>query len=147
MELKVQMKQAGRRENKITTAKLLIKGNPSTIRELLESMVKATHAMHYAKVGLSDAFEKGDLSQAFILNEEDIENKAVSGKIDFGFLKNEKMISEEEAVNNALQAFEDGLAAVFIDGNRYENLDDTILLTGEETITFVKLVMLTGRMW
>ena len=62
-------------------------------------------------------------------------------------MKNEKLISEEEAVKNVLQAFEDGLVAVFIDGNRYESLDNTILLTGKETITFVKLVMLTGRMW
>ena len=147
MELKVQMKQAGKRDNAIVTAKLLLKKNPSTIKELLANTVKTTHAMHYAKLDKTDAFENGILSEDILLSEEEIDDKASGGKIDFGFLKNEKLISEEEAVKNVLQAFEDGLVAVFIDGNRYESLDNTILLTGKETITFVKLVMLTVRMW
>ena len=147
MELKVQIKQAGRRENAIVIAKLLLKENPSTIQELLASTVKATHAMHYAKVNQTEDFENGDLSEVLILTEEEIEDKAVSGKIDFGFLKNEKMISEEQAVKNVLQDFSDGLIAIFINGKKYENAEDSILLTGEEMITFVKLVMLSGRMW
>ena len=147
MELKVQIKQAGKRENKIVSAKLILKENPSTIQELLTSTVKATYAMHNAKVNLQTAFENGDLSEVLLLSEEELQDRAAGGKIDFGFLKNDKMISEEKAVEVALQAFQDGLVAVFIDGKRYENEEDLITLTGEETITFVKLVMLSGRMW
>ena len=49
MEIKVQVKQAGRRENKIVTAKLLLKQAPKTAGELIASTVKAAYAAHYEK--------------------------------------------------------------------------------------------------
>ncbi len=147
MELKVQIKQAGKRENKTIAAKLFIKDRPDTIGRLITQTVKATYARHYEKADMIQAFENGDLREVIVYSEEEIENKATSGKIDFGFLKNDKKTSEKKAVETALQAFCDGLVAVFIDGERYENIEDKISLTGEETITFVKLTMLTGRLW
>ena len=58
-----------------------------------------------------------------------------------------RKVSEKKAIETALQAFEDGLVAVFVDGTRYENTADALELTGDETVTFVKLTMLTGRLW
>ncbi|MBQ3588509.1 MAG: hypothetical protein II977_08055 [Oscillospiraceae bacterium] len=147
MELKVQVKQAGRRENKIVTAKLLLKQTPKTAGELIASAVKAAYAAHYEKASEIEAFENGDLSRVIIYTQDELEQKASGGKIDFGFLKNDKKVSEKEAVETALQAFDDGLVAVFVDGTRYENTDDALELTGDETVTFVKLTMLTGRLW
>lgn len=147
MEFKVQIKQAGRRENKIVTAKLLVKQTPRTVGELVACAVKSSYAQYYEKADLIEAFENGDVSQAIVYSQDEIEQKAAEGKIDFGFLKNDKRISEKKAVETALQAFEDGLVAVFVDGTRYENTADVLELTGNETITFVKLTMLTGRLW
>ncbi|MBQ7903408.1 MAG: hypothetical protein IJ362_06740 [Oscillospiraceae bacterium] len=147
MELNVQIKQAGRRENKIVTAKLLLKQAPRTAGELIASAVKATYSAHYEKANEIEAFENGDLSQVIIYTLDELKQKAAGGKIDFGFLKNDKKVSEKKAVETALQAFEDGLVAVFVDGTRYKNTDDTLELTGNETVTFVKLTMLTGRLW
>ena len=62
-------------------------------------------------------------------------------------VKSEKTISEKQAVETTLQAFEDGLVAVFVDGKRYEELNEELHLIGNEVITFVKLTMLSGRMW
>jgi len=147
MELNVQIKQAGRRENKIGTAKLLLKQAPQTAGELIACAVKAAYTAHYEKVNGTEAFENGDLSQVIIYTQDELEQKAAGGKIDFGFLKNDKKTSEKKAVETALQAFEDGIVAVFVDGTRYENTADALRLTGNETVTFVKLTMLTGRLW
>jgi len=62
-------------------------------------------------------------------------------------LKGNKDVDIFSAVDTALQAFEDGLVALFIDDKRFENLDEALNLTGSETLTFVKLTMLAGRMW
>ncbi len=147
MEIKVQVKQAGRRENKIVTAKLLLKQAPKTAGELIAGAVKAAYAVHYEKTNEIEAFENGDLSGVIIYTQDELEQKAAGGKIDFVFLKNNKKVSEKKAVETALQAFEDGLVAVFVDGTRYENTADALELTGNETVTFVKLTMLTGRLW
>ena len=147
MELKVQIKQAGKRENRITTAKLLLKRVPQTLEELLKFTVKATHSAHVKKTKLIEAFEAGDVSEVIIYTQEQLEDQASTGKIAFGFLKSEKTVSEKQAIETALQAFEDGLVAVFIDGIRYEELQERLHLTGNEIITFVKLTMLSGRMW
>lgn len=147
MELQVQIKQAGKRQNKITTAKLLFRETPQTVEELLIFTVKATHSAHVKKTKLVEAFENGDVSQAILYTQEQMDDKASTGKIDFGFLKSEKTVSEKQAIETALQAFADGIVALFIDGVRYEELQEELQLKGNETITFVKLTMLAGRMW
>lgn len=147
MELKVQIKQAGKRENKIITAKLLLKESPKIVRELIISAVKASHSIHREKIRQVESFENGDLDAIIVCSQEEIEQKAASGKIDFGVLKSSADVTEKQAVETALQAFEDGLVVVFIDGIRYENVDEKIELMGTETVTFVRLTMLTGRIW
>ena len=95
MEIKVQVKQAGRRENKIVTAKLLLKQAPKTAGELIACAVKATYAAHYEKASEIEAFENGDLRGVIIYTQDELEQKAAGGKIDFGFLKNVKKVSEK----------------------------------------------------
>lgn len=147
MELKVQIKQAGKKENKIVTARLFIKNTPKTIGELLIAAVKATHGQFKEKIKQMEAFENGDLSAIMLFSQEQLEQKAASGKIDFGFLKSSHNVSEKKAIETAVQAFEDGLIALFIDGIRYEEIKEQITLTGEEMVTFVRLTMLSGRLW
>ena len=62
-------------------------------------------------------------------------------------IKGNKEITTETAIKTAIEGFEDGLVALFIDDKRYESLDEELNLTGSETLTFVKLTMLAGRMW
>ena len=147
MELKVQIKQAGKREQKIQTAKLILPKKPETVEELLRYTVTATYHTFQEKRKRTALFEAGRTIPSLILTEEEMEKGADSGKIDFGFLRNSNQVSEEDAVANALLAFEDGLIAVFIDKERKEDLSEKLDLTGNETITFVKLTMLAGRLW
>lgn len=147
MELIVQLKQAGKRENKIQTAKLILAKKPNTLEELIRYTVSATFHLYQEKRNKTKRYESGDLSQLVILPEEQIEDASASGKIDFGFLHGRSRVTESEAIETALDAFRDGLVAVFIDKKRQEDLADRLNLSGNETITFVKLTMLAGRMW
>lgn len=56
-------------------------------------------------------------------------------------------MSEEAAIENALQCFEDGMVAVFVDSTRIEELDCKLSLTEGSHVIFVKLTFLVGRMW
>lgn len=138
MELKVQMKQTGKKSNSIVTTGLYLKNTPSTIEELLIMTVKATLA----------GFKKKALNEeAILISTEQIDDMASSGKVSFGFIEGNKNIDEKDAIKTVIEAFEDGLVALFIDDIRFEDLKEHINLTGNETLTFVKLTMLAGRMW
>ena len=52
-----------------------------------------------------------------------------------------------KAKENALQSFEDGLYRIFIGDNEIEGLNTAITLNEGDTLTFIKLTMLAGRMW
>ena len=147
MEIKVQLKQAGKREHKIQTAKLILKQKPENIEELIRFTVSATYHTYQQKKKRTKQFEAGEIDQLIILSEEEIEDAAAGGKVGFDFLHGNAEVTEKEAIESAFQAFEDGLIAIFIDRERLENLSDKIDLTGSETLTFVKLTMLTGRLW
>ena len=68
------------------------------------------------------------------------------GKIGFGDRKNENAQDAQKAVQNALQCFADGIYRVLI--NETEALPaGTIALCENDTITFIRLVMLAGRRW
>ena len=147
MNLNVQVKQAGKKVNKIKKVVMEIKEPPKTVEELLIAAVKQTRELFVQKRKKSEKLEQGDLSQVSLYNEEQIEDMASVGKVVFGFSLNNRVPSEKEAIETALQAFEDGLVAIFIEGTRYEDIKSPLALVGEETVTFVKLTMLTGRLW
>jgi len=53
-------------------------------------------------------------------------------------------VDEEQAVGAALQAFEDGLYLVVLDGAEQRDLDKQVFLHADSRITFVRLAMLSG---
>ena len=53
----------------------------------------------------------------------------------------------DKAVDNALQSFEDGLYRVFLNDDELERLDEEIDVKENDTLTFIRLTMLAGRMW
>jgi hypothetical protein len=53
-------------------------------------------------------------------------------------------VDEEDAVGAALQAFEDGLYLVVIDGREHRELDAQVFLTPDSRVTFIRLMFLAG---
>ncbi|MBQ5368213.1 MAG: hypothetical protein IIU43_12130, partial [Thermoguttaceae bacterium] len=85
MNLNVQVKQAGKKVNKIKTVVMEIKEPPKTVEELLIAAVKQTREFFVQKRKKSEKLEQGDLSQVSLYNEEQIEDMASMGKVVFGF--------------------------------------------------------------
>ena len=56
------------------------------------------------------------------LTQEEVENKATSGKVGFAVNYNGKPAAEVEAITNALQSYEDGIFRIFIDDTETEDL-------------------------
>ena len=113
--------------------------NPKNVRELLEETVKITLDRYM------DDRQAGDLLKA--LSNEEIEEEALSSKISFGVRYNENHPDETKAIENALQCFEDGMVALFINGRQYEDIDEEISLKENDEISFIRLTFLAGRMW
>ncbi len=84
---------------------------------------------------------------ARVLSPEAIQRGAVGGKIDLGGPREGQADAEidgDVAVAVALQAFEDGLYFVFLDGQQQGDLDAPVRPRPDSTLTFIRLVALAG---
>jgi hypothetical protein len=66
------------------------------------------------------------------------------GKVDMGGRHLRQPVDADNAVGAALQAFEDGLYLVFIDGGPANDLDEEVTVGPDARMTFVRLVALAG---
>lgn len=146
MEIKVNIKHMGKKRNTIEPTVYHLETVPQTLRELILEVVKAG-VREYEKQ--MDAGNAEELLRC--LTREEIEEQAAVGKVSFGRLYGEGRADYEEAAANAIQCFEDGIYRIFLDERPLERLDENIH-TGTDgkndgVFTFVRLTMLSGRMW
>lgn len=93
-----------------------------------------------------------DYNQRVLQNEEipvpvekqQLVNQAVAGRINFGYLYEAQMIDQENAVQNGLQAYADGLVRVFQNGQALGNLDEGIQVEEDDHFILLRLVFLQG---
>ncbi|MDO4773395.1 MAG: hypothetical protein Q4A72_07565 [Bacillota bacterium] len=139
MRLRVNVKQAGKRRPAVREEVLEVSEGIATLRDLIcdvtERRVKAWN----------QRTEEDEILR--VLNAEQTKAGAGVGKFTFGEPMNRARQDAERAVENALQSFEDGLYCVFIGEEQIEDLEASISLTEESVLTFVRLTMLSGRMW
>lgn len=139
MEIKVNLKSIGRKNQSVKPAVYQIQGHPSTVRELI---LAVTESGVLAYEQHTDSFEI--LSY---LTREEIEDRAQAGKISFGENHGENHPELRKAQDHAVQCFEDGIYRIFMDGKPLEILDEEICITKDSVFTFVRMTMLAGRMW
>lgn len=140
MKIKVNKKSVSGKKNSIRQVVYEYPKCPETVRELLEETVKLCVADYNSRR------EAGtDILQVFSRTEP--EDRAAAGKIAFGVNYGEKAAAEKEAVETALQCFEDGIVAVFVDGVRLEKPEEPLTIGENSEVTFVRLTMLAGRVW
>ncbi|RRD94038.1 hypothetical protein EII17_10295 [Clostridiales bacterium COT073_COT-073] len=139
MQIKINLKQIGKRRNAVKEEFYTISDDLQTVRELLVDLVTRQVQAFNAKVGTGQVID--------YLTKQDIKDNGDVGKIGFGELANDKKQDLEKAIDNALQSFEDGIYCIFIGEEQKENLSDRIELTEDSSVTFVRLTMLAGRMW
>jgi hypothetical protein len=111
-------------------------GEPLTLRALISGIVRREVA----------AFKERQQARRFvrILTEQQIEEGLARGRVELGGRELDQKMDEEDAVANALLAFEDGIYLVILDGEEQKDLDREIYMRPDSELTFLRLVMLAG---
>ena len=144
----VNQKSIGKNK-RIRTVPLEYKDVPENVYDLIGNTVKI----------MVEDFYRRAKSKESPLSEEQINDLAEIGRVSFGIIYNDKMPDLKEATDTALMAYRDGLVAIFINDELVEVKSEQPTPTEEElkncrielhendTISFVRLTMLAGRMW
>ena len=118
-------------------------GGGLTLRDLIARVVAAEVA----------AFRKRQERRRLVsvLSPQQIERGVEKGKVDPGGpdpagegRAQAADVDEEDAVATALQAFEDGLYLVILDGIEHRDLDAQVYLKPDSRLTFIRLTFLAG---
>ena len=112
---------------------------PMRVRDFLEETVRLCVKR------FNEKREAGEVLRLF--SREALEDMAASGKVSYKDPLSDQKADGEKAAAAALQAFEDGLVALFADGTRYEEAEALLPLREESQVTFIRLTFLAGRMW
>lgn len=144
----VNQKSIGKNK-RIRTVPLEYKDVPENVYDLIGNTVKI----------MVDDFYRRAKSKESPLSEEQINDLAEIGRVSFGIIYNDKMPDLKEATDTAVLAYRDGLVAIFINDELVEVKSEQPTPTEEElkncsielhendTISFVRLTMLAGRIW
>jgi hypothetical protein len=114
-------------------------GGGLTLRELITRIVLAEVEAFRSRQ------EKRRLTR--VLSAEHIDQGLERGKVEAGGAEGAetaKNVNPEQAVGVALQAFEDGLYLVVIDGVEQRDLEAQVFIQPGSRVTFVRLVFLAG---
>ena len=133
----VQARATGRRRPLVPDRDVPVgNGGAQTLRALIERVVREAVA----------AFEERRAERPFlrVLTERELTDGAEHGRIVSGGQPRGPRPDPDAAVGVALQAFEDGLYLVLIDGEQQRDLDAQVLVSEETTLTFLRLVALAG---
>ncbi len=111
-------------------------GEPLTLRQLITRVVLQE----------VDAFQQRQRERRVvrILTERQIEIGLQAGRVESGGRELNQPVAPEAAVAAALQAFEDGLYLVMLDGEEHRHLDREVHLRPDSHLVFIRLVMLAG---
>ncbi len=140
MNIKVNIKQLGKKKAKIAEADFLLENSPVTVRGFICEAVHTCVSEYNKRVRMGEDSAKP-------LSEAEISEMGEIGKIAFGINYSGKEQDEKKALDNALQAYEDGIFRAFIGEDEMGTLDDEIALNEGDSVTLIRLTMLSGRMW
>ena len=139
MNIFVNLKSIGKRKKGLEKIPYTLPDGITTLRGLIEAVVRQG----------ADAYNARGTDNMLIdfLTEEKIEDKASAGKVDFGRLYSENKADLAKATAAAIQGFEDGLFRVLVNGSEYTEFDAPLTVEEGDTLTFIRLTFLAGRLW
>lgn len=144
MEIKVTVKQLGKKHPVLSEQKIEISYENSniTLEYLLQLIVQQQVEAFNTK-----SFELEDQDDTKIPQDNYLNILTDTGKAGFGSIYNLKKADVDKAQENVIQAFEDGMFAVFYNDEQLEDLSQTIDLNLSYTFTFIRLTFLAGSYW
>ncbi len=139
VQIYVSLKHMGNIAKKVKAHPFVLERAPRTLRELIEESVKSCIAAYRERaIGANNPAP---------LTDEQFAGMREVGKFAFGVHYNENAVNEEKAVAAAVEAVEDGLVRIFKGNEELCALDGEIEIAEGDTLTFVKLTMLTGTLF
>lgn len=139
MNIKITIKQLGKKRDKISEADFTLENKPITVAELIKEAVHTCVTEYNLRVRNNENIKP--------LTEEQITDMSEIGKIAFGINYGGREADEEKAVAVAIQAFEDGLVRIFKGTEELTDLSKSIEIKENDLFTFIRLTMLSGRMF
>ncbi len=139
IQIFVALKHMGNVTKKVKEYPIILGNTPRTFRELIQESVKFCVEAYKARAN--------NAKDPMPLTEGQFNGMQELGKFAFGVHYNEKSIDETKAIETAINAVTDGLVRVFKGNDEITDLDTEIEITEGDTFTFVRLTMLSGRMW
>ena len=139
IQIYVALKHMGNVTKKVKEHPFWLSQTPHTLRELIEEAVKSCLRAYRERAKQAETPTP--------LSDEQFDAMQEIGKFAFGVQYNETAVDQAKAIETAMDAVADGLVRVFRGSEELTDLNQTIELTQGEVFTFVKLTMLTGRMW
>ncbi|MDV7699097.1 hypothetical protein N6B72_19435 [Chryseobacterium soli] len=144
MEIKVTVKQLGKKHPILSEQKIDIEYQDTdiSVEKLLQLIVQQQVETFNVK-----SFELEEQDYAKIPMENYLNILTDTGKVGFGSIYNQKKADLQKAQENAVQAFEDGMFAVFYNDEQLESLTQIIDLSLQHTFVFIRLTFLAGSYW
>lgn len=136
-QIEIKLKKLGKK--KIKSFVVELQGSVETLDDLIRQMVR-----HEVKRFNE---EQGSPTIIPFLTPSQLDQKSENGKVSFGDLYNGEKAIEEESVENALLAFQDGMFVVFVDDCEIKSLEERLSLTAQSEVVFMRLTFLTGTYW
>lgn len=144
MELKVSVKQLGKKHPVLKEQALEIPYHqPAISLEQLLRLIVEQQVARYNTLQVQNE-EEGTVQKPL---HEYLGPLMEMGKVGFGGTYQSQKASVEEAQEVALQAFKDGLYAVFQGEEELSDLQQQIDLQLQQTFTFIRLTFLAGSIW
>ena len=109
---------------------------PDTLRQLIAIMVSDGVEVYNQRLQSKENMHT--------LTKDDIDAMSQVGKIGFGIPFGSREANIDDALETAVQGFEDGLYRLFVGEREIESLDEPLHLQEADTITIIRLVMLAG---
>ena len=147
MNIYIKLKSAGKRRYVLENTPYTLPDGISSLRQLIETIVRQEVDTYNKRVA-ENAQESSDApSLVNFLTETEIADKSTVGKIGFGRLYSDKKADPYKAVETALQGFEDGLFRFIMWEKEVKELDEPFFIQENDTLTFIRLTFLAGRLW
>ena len=139
IQILVALKHLGNVAKKVKHFSFILSAVPTTLRELIAECVRSCLKSYNNRA--KDAQKNTVTTEAQFVAMQEI------GKFAFGMHYNENQVDERQAIATAVSAVQDGLVRIFQNDKELTNLDERITFVADDIFTFVKLTMLSGRMW
>lgn len=136
MKVYISAKQIKKRGNQVSAIPYELRTVPDTLRQLISILVSDSVESYNQRLLAKE--------ETTYLAKDEIDAMSQVGKIGFGIPFGSREANLQDAQETARQGFEDGLYRVFIGEREIESLDAAMELHEEDTITIIRLVMLTG---